>query len=84
MHGCELRWGAKTGIEIMLNGVNVFSYRDERSLSVDDDRITLPLTAGRNHLMLKITRGGGEGWGFSFRLLDGTVHNNKNRYYIQF
>jgi hexosaminidase len=76
--------GSKDGIEIMLNGVNVFSYRDERSLSVDDDRITLPLTAGRNHLMLKITRGGGEGWGFSFRLLDGTVHNNKNRYYIQF
>jgi len=76
--------GSKDGIEIILNGKREFSYQNERALSLDEDVITLPLSSGRNHLMLKITQGEGDGWGFSFRLLDVTTHNNKNRYYIQF
>ena len=82
--GVQAAIGSKDGIKIILNGRSEFTYQGERSLSVDEDVITLPLLSGRNHLVLKITRYGGGEWGFSFRLLDVNIYNNKNRYYLQF
>ena len=74
-------FGSNDGITVFLNGAVVFDKQARQNLMIDDDEAWLPLNAGRNHLMLKISQGSG-GWGFSFRLPDETVRSQKNRYRI--
>ena len=54
----------------------------KRSLIPDEDRFTLELEEGRNHLMIKVEQWKGD-WGFSFRLGGVEVRNHKQKYYIQ-
>jgi hypothetical protein len=69
-----------SGIEIFINGTSV--YKSESNLlTVDQERITIPLNEGKNNLLLKITKLNGD-WGFSFRLPESEVRNSKNRYKI--
>lgn len=73
--------GSNDGIEVFVNGTSVHRNYVERSLTIDEDEVMLPLHEGRNHLMLKITQKTGE-WGFSFRLADEEMRGYKNRYDI--
>lgn len=73
--------GSNDGVEVFLNGERVFQKHVKRNLTVDEDAVRLPLRAGRNHLLLKISQGAG-GWGFAFRLPDYTVRSRKHRYRI--
>ena len=74
-------FGSNDGITVFLNGAVVFDKQAKQNLMIDEDEAWLPLHAGRNHLMLKVSQGAG-GWGFSFRLPDETVRSRKNRYRI--
>lgn len=73
--------GSNDGLEVRLNGERLFQKHLKRNVTVDEDEVLLPLLAGRNHLLLKISQGAG-GWGFAFRLPDEVVRSRKNRYQI--
>ncbi|MEM1127175.1 MAG: glycoside hydrolase family 20 zincin-like fold domain-containing protein [Bacteroidota bacterium] len=73
--------GSNDGIEVFINGTRVHRHHVKRNLTVDEDEVRLPLQAGRNHLLLKISQGAG-GWGFAFRLPDHDMRSRKNRYRI--
>lgn len=74
--------GSNDGIVVFCNGEKVWEKFEKRSLIPDEDTAWLPLQAGWNHLLLKVDQWKGD-WGFSFRLPDETVRNQKYRYYIQ-
>jgi len=61
--------GSDDGVEVFLNGTKIFSNDAKRSVSVDQDRVELPLKAGENGLLLKVFNYGG-GYGFSFTISD--------------
>ncbi len=73
--------GSSDGVEVYVNGVQVYKNIVERAFKADEDELFLPLKEGRNHLMVKITNGKGD-WGFSFRLPDSEMRSTKNRYKI--
>ncbi len=73
--------GSSDGIEVFVNGKSVHKNYVERRFKMDEDEFYLPLTKGRNHLMIRITNGTGE-WAFSFRLPDSEMRSYKNRYNI--
>ena len=73
--------GSDDGVDVFLNGEHVYGRHGARALRVDEDEVRLPLQAGRNHLVLKLSQGDG-GWGFTLRLPDENVRSRKNRYRI--
>ena len=60
--------GSDDGFRIWVNGADVLSKNVGRGVAPDQDRATLPLEAGKNAVLMKITNGGG-GYGFYFRPL---------------
>ncbi len=74
--------GSNDGATVWCNGEEVHHIHAKRSLIADEDRFTLDLKEGRNHLMIKIEQWKGD-WGFSFRLDGVEVRNHKQKYYIQ-
>ncbi|WP_417451574.1 glycoside hydrolase family 20 zincin-like fold domain-containing protein [Kordiimonas sp.] len=73
--------GSSGAMEIFVNGVSVYRHDDERSLVIDEDTIRLPLKAGKNYVMVKLVRHGGD-MKFSFNLPDNKISAHKNRYRI--
>jgi hypothetical protein len=61
-----LSLGSDDGIKVFLNGKQVFANNVGRGAAPDQERITLDLKSGVNHLLLKIVNGGGPS-GFYFR-----------------
>ena len=62
----EVSLGSDDGIAVWLNGKPVLSKNVTRGVAPDQEKIKLPLVAGRNELLMKITNGGG-GYGFYFK-----------------
>jgi HEAT repeat protein len=62
-----LRMGSDDGAKVWLNGDVVHENHVDRGLLADQDRVPVPLRAGRNRLVLEITQGGG-GWAVCVRL----------------
>jgi len=73
--------GYSNAAAVIINGNKIFETGIEHKVLPDNYLFKLPLKAGRNNLMLKISRVGGE-FGFTFRLPDSEVRNKKNRYKI--
>lgn len=65
----ELRIGSDDSVKVWFNGELVHQFGGMRGLSIDQDRIRVRLQKGVNHLLLKVTQGGG-GWEFCVRLVD--------------
>ena len=57
--------GSDDTLTVWLNGVRLLARKVARPCKLGDERITLPLRAGRNELLLKICQGN-QGWGFAF------------------
>lgn len=58
--------GSDDGLEVFLNGKRLLSRNVARGVSPGQDKVDLPLTAGKNQLLLKIYNGGGDhGYYFS-------------------
>jgi len=55
--------GSDDGVRIWFNGQLVLDRNVARAVSVGDDQLTLHLAEGVNHLLVKVSQGGG-GWGF--------------------
>ena len=73
--------GSTGTMEIFLNGERVYRHTGERAMVIDDDSVGLSLKQGKNYLMVKVLRHGGD-WKFSFNLPESKVSNHKNRYTI--
>jgi len=73
--------GSSAGIQVYINGKLIHKNSVEREFQLDQDEFNLPLANGRNHLMIKTTKGKGD-WGFSFRIPDVEMRSTKNRYKI--
>jgi formylglycine-generating enzyme required for sulfatase activity len=59
-------YGSDDGLAVWCNGKKVISNKVPRGVAANQDRATLSLTAGENHLLIKIwNRGGSCGWYFS-------------------
>lgn len=58
--------GSDDGLAVWLNGQKRHAANLMRPLAPDSDRVVLPLKKGMNHLLMKITQGGGQ-WEFWFR-----------------
>lgn len=61
--GAELAVGSDDGVAVFLNGVRLHANHVGRAYRSKADRVKLPLRAGTNELLLKITQGEA-GWGF--------------------
>ena len=57
----EFSLGSDDGIQVFLDGAQVFENRIDRGALPDQDRLTLDLTAGEHTLILKIVNTGGAG-----------------------
>jgi hypothetical protein len=68
--------GSDDTLSVFLNGERIFHQPYSRGAAPDQDRLTLKLKAGTNHLLLKICQGGGD-WGFFFRADAPTLHSPK-------
>lgn len=72
----EAKWMASLGsddaIKVFLNGKEVFKKNVSRGVAANQDRTTLSLIKGTNHLLLKIVNGGG-GSGFFFDLRESDI-----------
>ena len=64
--GGVISLGSDDGIKLWLNGKLVFSKDVRRGAAADQEKVTLPLGAGRNHLLLKVANIEG-GHAFYFR-----------------
>jgi hexosaminidase len=73
--------GSTGGVEVIINGIEVYDVTRTRKLKYDEDTFKLPLKKGRNNLMLKLIQKSGE-WKFTFRLRVNEITNSKNRYKI--
>ncbi|MCA9290722.1 MAG: PSD1 domain-containing protein, partial [Phycisphaerales bacterium] len=58
--------GSDDGIRVWVNGEMVLDRKVLRAAAPDQDRIDVPLRAGRNHVLMKIVNAGGQ-YGFAFR-----------------
>ena len=59
-------YGSDDGLAVWLNGKSLLSKKVARGVGANQDRATLPLKAGENHLLIKIWNNGGHcGWYFS-------------------
>lgn len=59
--------GSDDGIEVWLNGEKVLSHDVPRGVAADQERVELPLNAGKNEILMKIFNNSG-GHGFYFSL----------------
>src|SRR5262249_27767127 len=57
--------GSDDGIVVWVNGKRAHINKAGRAVTVDEDKITIDLKAGKNDLLLKIVNTGGP-WGFAF------------------
>ena len=59
-------YGSDDGLTVWCNGKKVISNKVARGVGANQDRVTLDLKQGENHLLIKIwNQGGGCGWYFS-------------------
>jgi lysophospholipase L1-like esterase len=56
----HLAMGSDDGLAVFLGGKRVFAHDVLRSMKPGEDEVELPLVAGRNELVFKVTQGGGE------------------------
>lgn len=69
----ELGLGSDDGLAVFLDGKKIHENNASRGVVLDNDKVTLDLTSGQNHVvMLKIYNGGGAA-GFSYRLREKLV-----------
>ena len=74
--------GCVKGIQVFINGTKVFTAENKSDkITPDEFAFKLPLKAGKNNLLIKITQTKGN-WEFTFRLPGSEVRNSKNRYRI--
>ncbi|QDU68137.1 PSD1 and planctomycete cytochrome C domain-containing protein [Engelhardtia mirabilis] len=66
----EVSLGSDDGFTILVNGVQVAASELPRGAAADQNRVTLPLRAGRNALVFKVINTGGAA-GFYFSALEG-------------
>ncbi len=59
--------GSRDGLTVWVNGEQLHTENKPRALSADQVTLKLPLKAGKNSLLMKLTHPEGEG-GFAFRL----------------
>ena len=64
--------GTNDGVNVWLNGENIFTHHRPSSIEIDDDYLLLPLKKGGNLLLLKIDNGEGR-WGFALRPMNQTL-----------
>jgi hypothetical protein len=60
--------GSDDGVKAWLNGQLVHSHNVDRGLVLDQDAAWVQLRQGTNHLLLKISQGGG-GWAAAARIV---------------
>jgi lysophospholipase L1-like esterase len=56
----HLAMGSDDGLAVFLGGKRVFAHDALRSLKPGEDEVELPLAAGRNELLFKVTQAGGQ------------------------
>jgi hypothetical protein len=64
-----LSFGSDDAIKVWLNGAPVLANKLIRVVAPDQEKATVDLRAGENHLLLKIVNGGG-GYAFYFRVVE--------------
>jgi hypothetical protein len=64
--------GSDDTLTVWLNGKKLLANQTTRSCNLGDDKLTLPLQQGENHLLLKVCQGGG-GAGFGFGVSSNTA-----------
>jgi len=66
----HLAMGSDDGLAVFLRGERVFAHDVLRGLKPGEDEVELPLVAGRNELLFKVTQAGGDfGLAFEARVL---------------
>ena len=68
----KLSFGSDDGLQVWWNGEKVLSNDTSRAVAVDQDRTVVWLASGENHLLMKVSNGGGPS-GFYFKLLSDPV-----------
>ena len=68
----RLSLGSDDAIKVWVNGAEVLANNVARGVAPDQERITVPLVAGRNRILIKIVNTGGAA-GVYFRRVDETV-----------
>ena len=61
--------GSDDSLRVWLNGEIIHEFIGGRGLNIAEDEVTLPLKAGKNHLLVKVVQTGGA-WGFGARPVD--------------
>jgi hypothetical protein len=56
----HLAMGSDDGLAVFLRGQRVFAHDVQRPLKRGEDEVELPLVAGRNELLFKVTQAGGD------------------------
>jgi lysophospholipase L1-like esterase len=56
----HLSMGSDDGLAVFLGGKRVFAHDVLRGLKAGEDEVEVPLAAGRNELLFKVTQGGGD------------------------
>ena len=64
----EVSLGSDDGIQVFVNGTMVHERRIDRAVAPDQERVAVPLVAGKNSLVCKVVNTGGQG-GFYHREL---------------
>ena len=62
----SLSLGSDDAIKVWINGTEILSKKIARGAAADQEKVELPLKAGKNQLLMKIVNGGG-GSGFYFK-----------------
>ncbi len=64
--------GSDDTLSVWLNGKRLLAENVYRGAAPDQNAVTLPLQAGKNHFLMKICQGGGD-WAFYFAAKEATV-----------
>ncbi len=56
----QLSMGSDDGLAVFLNGKRVFAHDVLRGLKKGEDEVEVPLAAGRNEIVFKVTQAGGD------------------------
>jgi hypothetical protein len=71
----EFRMGSNDSIKAFLNGKEIWNNKVQRTVSVDEDRVTVTLPAGTSSILVKIGQTG-LNWGFYFRIMEPKTENS--------
>jgi hypothetical protein len=63
----DLSLGSDDGIKVWIDGKELLAKEVYRGVAADQERVTVPLRAGSNRLLMKI-HNGAQGYGFTFRV----------------